>query len=166
MARPLATRSLPSPLFLVLQCMVFILTYSFGVQVPCAVMWKLLSSILLILASSVQNVKAYLRRGTAREMLGYYKDAIDGESVRCSLNGEVVFCYAFVILYGSLGTNNYGRNTLSKKKMLNTGLQIIGKLSTLTTIITEQMLDEIGVEVNHQQTMPDLTSHSSWTTIS
>ena len=26
-----------------------------------------------------QNVKAYFRRGTAREMLGYYKDAIDGK---------------------------------------------------------------------------------------
>lgn len=119
----------------------------------------------MILASSVQNVKAYLRRGTAREMLGYYKDAIDGESVLRSLNGEV-FCYAFVIVYGSSGTNNYGRNTLSKKKMLNIGLQIIGKLSTLTTIITEQMLDEIGVEENYQQTMPDLTSYSSQTTIS
>lgn len=26
-----------------------------------------------------QNVKAYFRRGTAREMLGYYKEAIDGK---------------------------------------------------------------------------------------
>lgn len=26
----------------------------------------------------VQNVKAYLRRGTAREMLGYYKEATEG----------------------------------------------------------------------------------------
>ncbi|KAG4134408.1 hypothetical protein ERO13_D08G154580v2 [Gossypium hirsutum] len=25
-----------------------------------------------------KNVKAYLRRGTAREMLGYYKEAIEG----------------------------------------------------------------------------------------
>ncbi|RVX18098.1 Translocon at the outer membrane of chloroplasts 64 [Vitis vinifera] len=45
-------------------------------------------------SSLFQNVKAYLRRGTAREMLGYYKDAIEG-------------------------TNNYGRNTSSKQKMLN-----------------------------------------------
>lgn len=29
----------------------------------------------------LQNVKAYLRRGTAREMLGYYKEAMDGESI-------------------------------------------------------------------------------------
>jgi hypothetical protein len=28
-----------------------------------------------------QNVKAYLRRGTAREILGYYKEAIDGLSL-------------------------------------------------------------------------------------
>ena len=26
----------------------------------------------------LQNVKAYLRRGTAREMLGFYKEAIEG----------------------------------------------------------------------------------------
>lgn len=52
---------------------------------------------LLILASTVQNVKAYLRRGTAREMLGYYKDAIEGESIHCSLNGNVGgLCYVFV----------------------------------------------------------------------
>ena len=52
---------------------------------------------LLILASTVQNVKAYLRRGTAREMLGYYKDAIEGESIHCSLNGNVHgLCYVFV----------------------------------------------------------------------
>lgn len=30
---------------------------------------------------SCQNVKAYLRRGTAREMLGYYKEAIEGLSL-------------------------------------------------------------------------------------
>lgn len=28
----------------------------------------------------LQNVKAYFRRGTAREMLGYYTEAIEGES--------------------------------------------------------------------------------------
>lgn len=27
----------------------------------------------------VQNVKAYFRRGTAREVLGYYKEAIEGQ---------------------------------------------------------------------------------------
>lgn len=32
-----------------------------------------------ILPFLLQNVKAYLRRATAREMLGYYKEAIDGE---------------------------------------------------------------------------------------
>lgn len=29
----------------------------------------------------LQNVKSYLRRGTAREMLGYYKEAMEGESI-------------------------------------------------------------------------------------
>ena len=29
---------------------------------------------------NLQNVKAYLRRGTAREMLGYFKEATEGES--------------------------------------------------------------------------------------
>jgi hypothetical protein len=28
---------------------------------------------------SFQIVKAYLRRGTAREMLGYYKEAVEGK---------------------------------------------------------------------------------------
>ena len=36
-----------------------------------------------------QNVKAYLRRGTAREMLGYYKEAIEGEFLLCVF---YVFC--------------------------------------------------------------------------
>ena len=56
----------------------------------------MLSSILLMLASSVQNVKAYLRRGTAREMVGYYKDAIDGESVHYSLMKMWVVVLTFV----------------------------------------------------------------------
>lgn len=33
-----------------------------------------------------QNVKAYLRRGTAREMLGYYKEAIDGLSLSLNMH--------------------------------------------------------------------------------
>jgi hypothetical protein len=33
-----------------------------------------------------QNVKAYLRRGTAREMLGYYKEATDGLSLSLSVH--------------------------------------------------------------------------------
>lgn len=27
----------------------------------------------------LQSIKSYLRRGTAREMLGYYKEAIEGQ---------------------------------------------------------------------------------------
>jgi hypothetical protein len=39
-----------------------------------------------------QNVKAYLRRGTAREILGYYKKAIDGLSLSLSLSLSVCKC--------------------------------------------------------------------------
>lgn len=38
-------------------------------------MWEFTSIFLFF-----QIVKAYLRRGTAREMLGYYKEAVDGPS--------------------------------------------------------------------------------------
>ncbi|XWS37576.1 hypothetical protein CRYUN_Cryun19dG0055600 [Craigia yunnanensis] len=43
-----------------------------------------------------KNVKAYLRRGTAREMLGYYKEAIEGEFLLCIFRFSVllsVSCY-------------------------------------------------------------------------
>lgn len=33
----------------------------------------------LFIISITQNVKAYFRRGTSREMLGYYKEAIEGK---------------------------------------------------------------------------------------
>ncbi|KAH7549407.1 hypothetical protein JRO89_XS13G0026600 [Xanthoceras sorbifolium] len=45
-----------------------------------------------------KNVKAYLRRGTAREMLGYYKEAIEGELSLCNCSvADVDFSYALVL---------------------------------------------------------------------
>lgn len=38
----------------------------------------------------IQNVKSYLRRGTAREMLGYYKEALEGLNLDLSL----ITCFA------------------------------------------------------------------------
>jgi len=52
-----------------------------GDLVHCALVYSDYFNIGSFFPFCFQNVKAYLRRGTAREMLGYYKDAIEGESI-------------------------------------------------------------------------------------
>lgn len=54
----------------------------------------------------IQNVKSYLRRGTAREMLGYYKEAIDGLYLDLSLFP------CFAVKSGSLTVGRKRRNAL------------------------------------------------------
>jgi hypothetical protein len=43
-------------------------------------------------------VKAYLRRGTAREMMGYYKEAVEGQLTLCPLGTEVFFFVCVKVL--------------------------------------------------------------------
>ena len=45
---------------------------------------RYLDNILVLILYTFQIVKAYLRRGTAREMLGYYREAVDG----------LIFCFS------------------------------------------------------------------------